>query len=119
MTEAISSDDIAAWFAAKRQALLATRELERLAHVQQWLLNHHDADHLAAEWGLEITRPDRTQYHFANDPRLAKLLEKQQQISAQVRDLQKDFRAQCLVGLREVDRDFAPGRSVTVQIRRL
>jgi hypothetical protein len=119
MTETIDSADLAAWFAAKRQALLATRELERLAHVQQWLLNHYDADHLAAEWGLEITRPDRTQYHFANDPKLAKLLEKQESLSAQVRNLQKDFRAQCICGLREIDVDFAPARSVTVQLRRL
>jgi hypothetical protein len=114
-----TTEDLCAWLTAKRQILVANRELERLDHVRQWLLNHDECDAIASEWGLEITRPDRTQYHFTNDPKLAKLLERQEQLSAQVRDLQKDFRAQCLVGLREIDADFMPARQVTVQLRRL
>jgi hypothetical protein len=119
MATPVDPQDLAAWLNAKRQILVASRQLERLDHVRQWLLNHDDSDVIASEWGLEITRPDRTSYQWRNDPKLAKLLQRQEQLSAQVRDLQKDFKQQCVCGVREVDIDFAPARQVTVQLRRL
>lgn len=114
-----SPEDIDAWLAAKRQALLATRELERLDHIRQWLLNHSEADAAASAHGLEITRPDRTIYHWHGDQKLAALLERQEQLQLQIKQRQQSFRRECLIGLRELDRDFAPARSVTVQLRRL
>ena len=117
-TMAPSTEDLNAWLTAKRQALIAARELERLEPVRQWLLNHDQADQLAAAFGLEITRPDRTAYHWQRDRKLAALLERQDQLRLQIQAAQQHFRLQCVSGERDLDLDFTPARSVTVQLRR-
>jgi len=114
-----TAEDLECWLAAKRQALLASRELDRLDAVRQWLLNHSEADAAAAAHGLEITRHDRTAYHWQRDGRLAVLLERQEQLQQQIRGAQQTFRQQCVSGERELDVDFAPARQITVQLRRL
>jgi hypothetical protein len=114
-----AAEDLQAWLTAKRQALIAARELERLEPVRQWLLNHDEGDQLAAAYGLEITRPDRTAYHWQRDSKLAALLERQDQLRLQIQAAQQHFRLQCVSGERDLDLDFTPARSVTVQLRRL
>ncbi len=114
-----STEDLEAWLHAKRQALTAARELERLEPVRQWLLNNSDADTLAAAHGLEITRPDRTAYHWQRDGQLAALLERQDQLRLQIQAAQQHFRLQCISGQRDLDVDFTPARQITVQLRRL
>jgi hypothetical protein len=114
-----STEDLQAWLTAKRQALTAARDLERLEPVRQWLLNHDEGDQLAAAYGLEITRPDRTAYHWQRDRQLAALLERQDQLRLQIQAAQQHFKLQCISGERELDTDFSPARSVTVQLRRL
>jgi hypothetical protein len=114
-----SPEDIDAWLAAKRKALVADRTLKRLDHVRQWLLNHDERDHLAAAHGLEITRPDRTAYHWQRDGKLAVLLQRQEELQLQIQAAQQHFKLQCISGERDLDDDFTPARSVTVQLRRL
>jgi hypothetical protein len=114
-----STEDLQAWLTAKRQALTAARELERLEPVRQWLLNHDEGDQLAAAFGLEITRPDRTAYHWQRDQQLAALLERQDQLRLQIQAAQQHFKLQCVSGERDLDVDFTPARQITVQLRRL
>ena len=111
--------EIRAWLDAKRRILLATRELDALDHVRAWLLNHSSQDAAALEFGLTITRPDRTQYHWANDRRLEVLLEKQQTLKAQVQERQQLFKQQCISGERELDVDFTPARQIIIQLNRI
>jgi len=118
MQAAPDQTDLQRWLNAKRLLLLATRELEALDHVRSWLLNHSSQDELAQKYGLTITRPDRTQYHWANDRRLEVLLEKQQTLKAQVQERQLVFKQQCISGERELDVDFTPARQITVQLNR-
>ena len=66
--------------------------------------------------GLEITRPAGDQFNYQNDRALARLLERQQNLSAQVLEKQQAFRQQCLEGRRQVDLDFTPRRKLTVQL---
>ena len=110
-------DSIARWLALKRQQLLITRELESLRPVAEQLLNDHSHDAAAKELGLELTRPDRTVYHYARDPELLQLQERHRALGAQVAERQRLFRQQCVEGVREIDRDFAPQRRITVQLR--
>ena len=114
-----ATEDLQAWLAAKRQVLIATRELERLEPVRQWLLNHDEADTIAAAHGLEITRPDRTAYHWEQDEQLAALLERQAQLRLQIQAAQQHFKLQCISGRRDLDVDFTPARQITVQLRRI
>jgi hypothetical protein len=111
------TDPVARWLALKRQQLLITRELESLRPVAEQLLNDHSHDAAAKELGLELTRPDRTVYHYARDPELQQLQEQLAQLSAQVRQRQECFRQECVSGMRQLDLDFSPQRQLTVQLR--
>ena len=118
-SHAPAAEDLQAWLAAKRQVLIATRELERLEPVRQWLLNHEEADVIAAAHGLEITRPDRTAYHWRQDQQLSALLERQDQLQLQIKAAQQHFKLQCISGQRDLDTHFTPARQITVQLRRI
>lgn len=105
------------WLELKRQQLLITRELEQLRPAAEQLLNDCSFDAAAKELGLELTRPDRTVYHYARDPLLLQLQEQQEHLRTQVQERQRRFKEECVRGVRELDVDFTPQRQLTVQLR--
>jgi hypothetical protein len=114
------TDDAAVlqWLELKRQQLLINRQLEALGPVAQQLLIDRRFDPAAREIGIELTRPDRTVYHYARDPHVLQLQQQQEQLRTQVQEAQRRFRDECLLGRRELDVDFTPQRQLTVQLRR-
>jgi hypothetical protein len=113
----ISSTEAHEWLKLKRQELLLKRQLQQLAHIPDQLLVCRDFDSAAAAIGLELTRTDATLHFYAHDPELRQLQERHRALGAQVAERQRLFRQQCVEGVREIDRDFAPQRRITVQLR--
>lgn len=114
-TEALPHD-VEAWLVAKRMELHARRLLEQHAAAADWLLIHPEADGMAAAHGLELRRPAADTYVYENDRALARLLDRQRNLSAQVLEKQKAFRLQCREGQRQVDVDFVPARQLTARL---
>ena len=111
------TDPIQRWLELKRLQLLITRQLETLKPVAEQLLNDHSHDAAAVALGLEITRPDATSYAWARDPELLRLQQEHERLGAAVRERQRQFKQDCLLGVRQLDIDFTPARRVTVQLR--
>jgi len=104
------------WLRAKRAELRARRQLEQHQAAADLLLTDVSWDRYASALGLELCRPAADTYLYENDRALARLLERQQTLSAQVLERQRAFRQACRDGQRQVDVDFTPARRLTVRL---